>query len=288
MSDVELILDIKNTLGEGPHWCVQEQALYWVDILEDCFYRYDPATGDQERYDIGQAVGTVVRRESGGFVLALRNGLAFYDDEYGLRPIVDPESERPETRFNDGKCDRSGRFWAGTMADGSSPVGSLYRLDTDLTLHRMVTGVSVSNGLGWSPDNRIMYYTDTPTHKIYMYDYDAATGDIENRRVFAEIPDGEGGPDGLTVDSEGGVWSARWDGWKITRYDLDGKVEREVKVPAARVTSCVFGGPDLDELYITTARVGFDAAQLADQPAAGGIFRLKAGVKGMPEPQFGG
>lgn len=287
MSEVELILDAKNILGEGPQWSVEEQAFYWVDIMENCFYRYDPATGQQQRYDVGQPVGTVVLRASGGFVLALKHGLAFYDEEHGLRTIVDPESDKPETRFNDGKCDRSGRFWAGTMGS-NNPVGSLYRLDTDLTLHRMVTGVTISNGLGWSPDNTIMYYTDSPTHKIYAYDYDAATGAIENRRIFAETPEDEGVPDGLTVDSDGFVWSARWDGWKITRFDPAGRVEREIPVPAQRVTSCVFGGADLDELYITTASIGLPSDMLEGQPHAGGVFRLKAGVKGLPEPAFGG
>ena len=284
---VELMLDVRNELGEGPMWDAESQMFYWVDILGDCFYSYDPATGSQERYDIGQPVGTVVLRQQGGFVLALRDGLALWDTTTRtLEFVAQPHGENGGLRFNDGAVDRQGRFWAGTMRMGENDlIGTLYRLDPDHTLHAMQPGVSVSNGLGWSPDNTIMYFCDSGPRTIYKYDFDAATGAIENRRVFVEIPDGEGSPDGLTVDSEGFIWSARWDGWKIVRFDPDGKAEREIPIPAQRVTSCVFGGPDLDQLYITSARIGVD---VAGQPHAGGVFRLDAGVKGLAEPKFGG
>ncbi len=287
MSQPELILDIKNQLGEGPMWDVDAQIFYWVDILGHAFHSLNPATGEHQRYDIGQPVGTVVLRQQGGFVLALRDGLAFYDAATGkLDTIIDPEADRPESRFNDGAVDRQGRLWAGTMDQGQ-PISALYRLDTDLSLHTMETGIITSNGIGWSPDNTIMYYADTGYKTIYKYDFDPATGAIENRRTFVQVSDGEGSPDGLTVDSEGFVWSARWDGWKIARYDPDGRLEREVAMPAARVTSCVFGGENLDELYITTARTGFNEEQLREQPHAGGIFRLRTDVRGIAEPKFG-
>jgi sugar lactone lactonase YvrE len=287
MSEVELLFDGQCTLGEGPMWDADTGLFYWVDILQDCFHQLNPATGAHRRYDIGQPVGTVVLRQGGGFVLALRDGLAFYDADTGqLDPIIDPEPDKPNSRFNDGAVDRQGRFWAGTMGQGD-PVGALYRLDTDLSLHTMVTDVITSNGLGWSPDNTIMYYCDSGPKLISKFDYDPATGAIENRRPFVQIAEGEGSPDGLTVDSEGFVWSARWDGWKIARFDPDGRLEREISIPAARVTSCVFGGPGLDELYITTARMGFSDAELKDQPHAGGVFRVRVDVPGFAEPKFG-
>jgi len=292
MSDVELVLDCKNTLGEGPMWSVREQALYWVDIMGHAVHRLDPATGAHERHDIGQPVGTVVLRASGGFVLALQDGLFFWDRTDGLQKIVDPEPDKPGNRFNDGAVDRQGRFWAGTMALGNGgAVGALYRLDTDHSVHKMVSDIKISNGLGWSPDNKTMYYCDTGYRTIWAYDFHPATGAIENRRNFAVVPDdaGEGGPDGLTVDSEGFVWSARWGGWKIVRYDPAGKIEREVSIPAARVTSVMFGGPNLDELYVTSARLGFDeTTDNETQPHAGGLFRLNPGVQGLPETEYGG
>jgi sugar lactone lactonase YvrE len=291
MSDVELVIDSQNTLGEGPMWSVKEQALYWVDIMGHAVHRFDPATGAHEQYDIGQPVGTVVLRQSGGFVLALKDGLFFWDKTSGLQQIADPEPDKPDNRFNDGAVDRQGRFWAGTMPMSTrDPVGALYRLDTDHSLHTMVPDIITSNGIGWSPDNKTMYYCDTGRVTIWQYDFDPATGDIENRRDFVVVTESdEGKPDGLTVDSEGFIWSARWDGWKICRYDPAGKLEREVRIPAAKVTSVMFGGPNLDELYITTARTGFDAASdAATQPHAGGVFRVRPGVTGLPEPEYGG
>ncbi len=287
MSEVELLLDSKNQLGEGPMWDADSQIFYWVDIIENCFYSLDPLTNDVRRYDIGQPVGTVVLRQQGDFVLALRDGLAFYDARTKkLDFIIDPETDKPDSRFNDGAVDRQGRFWAGTMGKDQGQ-GALYRLDTDLTLHTMEVGVTTSNGLGWSPDNRIMYYCDSGPKTIYQYDFDAVTGAVENRRVFVQIPDGQGSPDGLTVDSDGFIWTARWDGWKIARFDPDGKLEREIPVPAARVTSCIFAGENLDELYITTARTGIHEEQLREQPLAGSLFRLKTDVRGLAEPKFG-
>ncbi|MBZ0292291.1 MAG: SMP-30/gluconolactonase/LRE family protein [Anaerolineae bacterium] len=287
MGEVELLLDVKNQLGEGPMWDADAQKFYWTDIANHCFFSYDPASGQQERYDIGQPVGTVVLRQQGGFVLAMRDGFAFWDpDSQKLEMIIDPESDKPQSRFNDGAVDRQGRFWAGTMGPGG-PVGALYRLDTDLSLHTIQTGVTISNGLGWSPDNKIMYFCDTATQTIYKFDFDPATGDVENRRDYVKIPEGDGSPDGLTVDRDGFVWSARWDGWKIARFDPDGKLEREIAIPAARVTSCVFGGPNLDELYITTARIGLKEKDLQSQPSAGGVFHLKTDVTGIAEPKFG-
>jgi L-arabinonolactonase len=285
MSQVERVLAVQNELGEGPVWNVEEQALYWVDILEGHLHRLHPASGRREFFDAGLAVGALAFRASGGLVLATENGFAFWDPRnQQLQVVADPEADRPDSRFNDGAVDRQGRFWAGTMGEG--PTSALYRLDPDGSVHTMETGITISNGIGWSPDNRTMYYTDTPLRVIYAYDFDPASGAIENRRSFVHVPDGDGLPDGLTVDSEGFVWSACWDGWKVIRYDPDGGVERKVELPVQRPTSCTFGGPDLDELYITSAWIALSAAERKDQPLAGDLFRLKTNVRGLEEPRF--
>ena len=214
MTQVELVLDCRNTLGEGPMWSVAEQALYWVDILGESVHRLDPATGAHEQHDVGQPVGAILLRAGGGFVLALRDGLYTWQPGDSPQLIIDPEPDKPANRFNDAAVDRQGRIWAGTMADGSEPVGSLYRLDADRSLHIMATDIYVSNGLGWSPDNSIMYYCDSGTGSIRAWDFDAQTGGLSNERPYVSAEPVGGAPDGLTVDSEGCVWSARWGGWE--------------------------------------------------------------------------
>ncbi len=282
---VEHVISVNNQLGEGPVWHPDEGALYWVDIHSGCFYRLDPESGQHERFDVGLEVGCLGFRERGGLVMGTKNGLAFWALETkSLEFIADPEAGLPDTRFNDGAVDRQGRFWAGTL--GREKGCALYRLDPDLALHTMQTGVTVANGIGWSPDNRTMYFTDSAPRMIYAYDFDPATGDIANRRPFVHTPDEPGVPDGLTVDSEGCIWSARWGGWKVTRYDPSGLVEREIFVPVAQPTSCAFGGVELDELYITSASVGLGEDELKEQPLAGDVFVLRTDVKGMPEPKF--
>jgi sugar lactone lactonase YvrE len=290
--EIRLALDAKAALGEGPVWCPRENALYWVDILEPALKRFVPATGETRSWTMPQLIGSFALRESGGVVVALRRGIFFFDFATGaVRDVFGAPEEPNDTRFNDGKCDRAGRFWAGTMHfDGlpRQPKGSLYRLDADLRCTRMETGIRTSNGLGWSLDNRLMYYTDTRVSRIDVFDFDPATGAIANRRPFAHVPTETGMPDGLTVDAEGCVWSAHWDGWRIVRYAPDGSVARVVKLPVQRPTSVNFGGPDLRTLYITSARDGLDAQALKDQPQAGGIFALETEVAGLPEPRFAG
>jgi sugar lactone lactonase YvrE len=285
MNELEHVLAVQNELGEGPVWNHEEQSLYWVDINRGHFHRLHPATGAHDVFDVGLPVGTLAFRASGGLVLATRDGFAFWDPEtQALRFIADPEPGKPDARFNDGAVDRQGRFWAGTIS--KEPTSSLYRLDPDGSVHRMESGVTVSNGIGWSPDDRTMYFTDSPLRVIYAYDFDPATGAIENRRPFIHTPERAGVPDGLTVDSEGFIWSARWGGWKVTRYDPAGKAEREIQLSVQYPTSCTFGGPQLDELYITSAWAALSEAERADQPWAGDLFRLQAGVRGFEEPRF--
>jgi sugar lactone lactonase YvrE len=292
VNEVEHVLSVQNELGEGPLWHPEEQALYWVDICRNCFYRYQPTTRKLEAFDVGVAVSALAMREAGGLVMATKRGFAFWNEREGLRFIADPEAHKPQTRFNDGAVDCRGRFWAGTMCDPEDacpePEGSLYRLDADLSLHVMEHGVSISNGIGWSPDQRYMYFTDSPLHVIYVYDFDVAGGAMENRRPFVHTPQEKGVPDGLTVDSEGFIWSACWGGWKITRYDPSGKVERVIQLPVQYPTSCAFGGASLDELFITSAWRALSEEKRQRQPLAGDLFRLRVGIMGLEEPKFAG
>ncbi len=285
--DVACVLDCRSLLGEGPFWDVAEQRLYWVDIKSRRIHRFSPDTGVDEMWPTPEDVGSLAPREKGGLVIALKSGFHFYDPVQGrLVPVALPEGEPGHNRFNDGKTDRQGRFWAGKM--GSRPTNSLFRLDADHSIQRMESGIEVSNGLGWSPDNRTFYYTDSPVKVIYAYDFDPAAGSIRNRRVFARVPAAasEGFPDGLAVDEEGCVWSARWGGWKVVRYRPDGSIDREIPMPVEFPTSCAFGGPELKDLYITSAWVEVAPDRRAQQPLAGDLFCLKTEVRGFPEPLY--
>jgi len=290
---VEHILGVRNKLGEGPLWSSTGQALYWVDIEGHRFYRYQPASGVQESFDVGLPVGVLAPRAAGGLVMATKRGFALWDaPAQPLRFLADPEADRPQMRFNDGAVDCQGRFWAGTMCEvpeqRQGGEGKLYRLDPDGSIRVMETGLTISNGIGWSPDNHTMYLTDSPLYMIYAYDFDPATGAIRNRRPFTHTPDEDGVPDGLTVDSEGYVWSVRWGGWKLTRYDPAGNQERKVRLPVQYPTSCAFGGANLDELYITSAWTELGEKQKQEQPFAGDLFRVKMDIKGMEQPPFAG
>lgn len=293
MSEVEHVLATGNKLGEGPVWDAEVQTLYWVDIYGHTFHRFQPATGKHESYQTGMAVGAFAPRAAGGFVLATERGFALWDQQSGqITFIANPEAAIPTNRCNDGAVDCAGRFWAGTMTEAPERYdlaeGNLYRLDADCSLHCMESGFMITNGMGWSPDNTIMYVTDSPRRVIYAYDFDAATGAIERRRPFIYSPDEAGVPDGLTVDSEGYLWSVRWGGWKITRYDPAGKEERAIRLPVQYPTSCTFGGSDLDELFVTSAWTELGAARRAQQPQAGDLFRLRPGSKGLLQPKFRG
>ncbi|MGE4250254.1 MAG: SMP-30/gluconolactonase/LRE family protein [Parvibaculaceae bacterium] len=284
----------KNICGEGPVWDGKEQALYWVDIPQGLILRRSEADGAVTQWSVGTDIGAMALRADGGIVAGLRSGFAFFDPGSAtVKLIGDPEADRSDTRFNDGKCDPQGRFWCGTFHDlpdpkKRQPVAALYRLDADLTWHKMLDGVRGSNGIGWSPDGRTMYYTDTPTYRIDAFDFDPASGALGNRRVFAALPAGVGRPDGLTVDAEGFVWSAHFDGWRVTRYRPDGAIDRTIMLPVRHVTSCAFGGADLRTLYITSATEDLTDEELADQPLAGGLFAYHPGVGGLPMARFAG
>ncbi|HQZ13573.1 MAG TPA: SMP-30/gluconolactonase/LRE family protein [Devosia sp.] len=277
-------------LAEGPCWSAAQQKLYWVDILAPAILQSDLKRGVAVSRPMPELVSALVPRHRGGFVATTQHGIKALDIETGsMTPIANPEASKPGNRFNDARCDRRGRLWAGTLAIDTTPgEGSLYRLDPDGQIHRMDTGFHVSNGLDFSPDNRRLYFTDTGKRRIYVYDFDLESGEIDNRRVFHELPEGIGTPNGLTVDSEGYVWSAQWDGWCVTRYDPDGEVERVVNLPVPRPTSCVFGGPDLTTLLVTSARIRLSAQQLAEAPLSGSVFAVETGIRGMPDTPFAG
>jgi sugar lactone lactonase YvrE len=237
-----------------------------------------------------EEVGSFALRERGGLVAALRSGFALIDLDTGaIERLVDPEADQPDNRFNDGRCDRQGRFWAGTMNEPrAARSGALWRLDSDLSRHRVADDVMVANGLAFSPDDRLMYWSDSRALTIWVFDLDAPSGKVANRRVFARLEPHQGGPDGAAIDAEGCYWSACYRGSRLMRFRPDGTIERKIRLPVSRVTMCAFGGPDLRTLYITSARSGMSASELEREPLAGGIFALEVDVAGLPEPRFKG
>lgn len=289
--EVELILDAKAILGECPSWDERTQNLYWVDIEKKQLNIFNPSSKKNRIINLNHYVSAVAPRQSGGLVLAMHHGFHFLDlENENLTPICDPEKHLPKNRFNDGKCDPTGRFWAGTTAmNDSNNKGRLYCLDTKQKITSVINEVKMSNGLAWSPDNQTMYYIDTPTKEVAAFDFHLDTGNINNKRIVVTIPDEEGVPDGMTIDEEGNIWVAHWGGYKVSCWNPNsGALLRTIKLPAVNVTSCVFGGENLNELYITTASSGLDDKALSEQPLAGGLFRLKTNVKGLPTVRYKG
>jgi len=286
---VRCVFPGEDFLGEGPHWDAASGRLHWVDILAPAIVSGNPDTGERVAREMPELVGCVVPRSSGGLICATETGIKMVEPDGSLRMLCEPEVDRPGNRFNDGKCDSHGRFWVGSLAIDTTPgKGALWRIGADGSAARMDDGFHISNGLGWSPDDRHMYFTDSGKRVIWVYDFNADQGTIDNRRLFAGPPEGGSVPDGLAVDAEGGVWSAGWDGWTITRYAPDGQVDRTIPLPVPRPTSVAFGGPDLRTLFITTARIRLSAALLADAPLSGSILSVDAGVGGLPVMPFAG
>jgi len=293
-SSLRCLGDARALLGEGPVWSPRDHALYWVDILAPALYALndDGLTGsvaNPEVHRLGTMISLAVPCASGGLLVATPGGLMTWDGTGGpMTLFAHPEAGRPGQRYNDGKCDRLGRLWIGSMDMGAAPHrGHLYRVDPDGRCSRMDSGFTVPNGLGFSPDDRRMYFTDTDRHTIFEYDFDLAAGTIGNRRPLIRIDPAEGKPDGLTVDADGCLWVAVWDGWHLARYSPRGELLQRVRLPVPRPTSCAFGGLQLRTLYVTSARVRLDTQALAAAPLSGALFALEIpGVQGLPETVF--
>lgn len=287
--DVRCVIPHSAFLAESPHWLGDGRSLLWVDILAPSVNISNLATGDTRTTPLGELVGVVVPRTSGGFIAATQSGFRVLDLPGGeMHPIAAP-LHMSGRRFNDGKCDALGRLWAGTLAIDATPErGALYRLDTDGVLDEIEGGFHICNGLGWSPDNTRFYLADSGRRTVYVYDYALDTGRVSNKRVFATFTDSEGMPDGLAVDAQGHVWCAMWDGWAIKRLAPDGSVVRSIDLPVPRPTNLAFGGPQLTTLYITTARIRLSATQLAAAPLSGSLLALDVDVAGAPVRGYGG
>jgi len=289
---VEVAVNDSCFLGEGPVWDRKADTLFWVDILKGDIHEYNPQTNSHKTIHTQQMVGAVALCADGNLLAALKNGLAKINRQtHEISTIAHPEPDLPANRFNDGKCDPAGRFWIGTMAIDETPnAGSLYMLDANHRTTKKVEGTTISNGMAWSADNRMFYYIDTPTQTIVAYDFDNSDGGISNKRVAFKIDEKEGYPDGMTIDDEGMLWVAHWNGWQVSRWNpITGEKLFTLPMPVANVSSCTFGGEGLQDLYITTARKDLSPDQLNQQPLAGCLFIWKnTGYKGKPAVEFNG
>jgi sugar lactone lactonase YvrE len=272
VSKVDLAIESNDILGECPLWDDRQGALLWIDIEAPALKRFD---GRLHVVTLPEKIGSFALRSKGGLVAALQSGIYLYSPEEAQATLLSrPEDHREELRFNDGRCDRAGRFWAGSMNDAThAPEGSLYRFNADGSSTRMRKSISVPNSLSWSPDGRTMYFADSPRHKIWAFDYDQQSGEMLNERIFATPYPAF--PDGSCVDADGCLWNAEYGGARVVRYTPQGKVDRVIEVPAENPTCCCFGGARLDTLYITTAR-------------GPGVLAVQPGSTGLPEARFAG
>lgn len=276
----ELIADYACITGENPLWNPLDQRLYWLDIEDPRMFRYDPATGQHEQFFSGEQVGGFTIQEDGALLLFLARGAIKHWQNGNLTTLIDEIPAERESRFNDVIADPEGRVFCGSMPGPNGP-GRLYRLDCDGTLTVVLEGIGCSNGMGFTPDRRGMYYTDSAACTITRFDYDQSSGTISNGRVFAHNHAADGFPDGMTVDADGFVWSARWDGNRLVRYTPDGILVQEIIFPVRKVSSVVFGGPDYADIYVSTAGGN---EKPTDGVHAGALFRVRVpGVRGVPE-----
>jgi sugar lactone lactonase YvrE len=296
--EVSTAVACRNRLGEGSYWDARRGLLWWLDVpLPSKLFSLDPATGTVKSYAMPEMITSVRARKDGtGLIVACHSGISSFDYATGqLTHVLRPEPQKPYNRSNDGGTDARGRFWFGTMQNNIQPnggpidlvegAGTLYRLDPDMTLTPFETGIWVSNTVCWSPDNRTMYFCDTASGIISAYDFDVDDGVISNKRPFARFD--RGAPDGSCVDAEGCLWNARWDGGCVVRFSPRGEVDTVIELPVAKVTSCAFAGPDLADLYITTATYGMSEADFAATPEAGNLFVCRPGATGQAAPEFG-
>lgn len=290
---VRCLLDARARLGECPRWDEKTGILYWVDIKSCALHRFDPVAGTDRLRSFDEEIGCFALDRNGGFVAGMRSGFVRCDSFDGpVRAIGDPETDKPDNRFNDGRCDPAGRFIAGTMNEAKTAAdGTLYCLDwrADLVARRItpIAGDALTmNGLAFSPDGSRMYYSDTPNHVVYMLDYDVDSGVASNKRVFHRFPPGNGRPDGASVDAEGYYWSALYAGGRVVRISPDGRIVAEVRIPARHCTMIAFGDEDLQTAYVTTARDDMTVPALREYPQAGGIFAFRVTTPGLSEYRF--
>jgi sugar lactone lactonase YvrE len=288
---MEQVGSVMSLLGEGPVWDDIRQSLLWVDIPSGVIHEVHPQTAVHRQIRTGEMVGAVALTPQGDMIAALQHGFCMIDRLTGtIKRICDPEAHLPGNRFNDGKCDPSGRFWAGTMSMSEDRTdGNLYRIGHDLQPTVHLSQVTVSNGLAWSNDGRYMYHIDSPTRAVTRYDYHSASGLISGSRTVITFSEEDGYPDGMTIDDEGMLWIAHWDGWQLSRWDpASGACIGRISLPVSRVTSCTFGGEGFEDLYVTSARFGLTDRQLQEQPLAGALFVIRGtGCRGMAAARFG-
>ncbi|KAF3887533.1 SMP-30/gluconolactonase/LRE family protein [Tolypothrix bouteillei VB521301] len=280
------VLASRARLGESPVWDATQKLLYWVDIYNYRVHQFNRATGHNSFFDVGDVVGCIGLAGANRLIMAQRDRLAFLNTQTGdITPIIQVEADKPNNRFNDGKCDPQGRFWFGSMSQEKSQA-SLYRYDPDNSLHLMETGLTVTNGMGWSSNGKTFYLTDSDQQKIFAYDFDSQSGKISNRRIFVDLTHESFFPDGLTVDSEGNIWSAMWEGGCVIRFDSTGKEVLRIRLPVKSPTNCTFAGEDLKLLYITTASVGLSQAEIDKSVSSGDLFEVQTDIVGLPSYHF--
>lgn len=288
----KVVSDIRCQLGEGPVWDQNTQSIIWLDIIAGQIHEYHVTARIYRQIEVGRMVGAVALTQRGHYIAALEDGISRIRRNTGeITPLLKIEGDVSTNRFNDGKCDPNGRFWAGTMSlTEDQPSGSLYAINRDLSWQKKVKDVTISNGLAWSIDKSRLFYIDSPTRQVVAYDFDNATGSIDNGQVVIQIPEAEGFPDGMTIDQEGKLWIAHWGGWQVARWDPEtGQKLKSIRLPTAHITSCTFGGKYYSDLYITSAQKGLSSIELKDQPLAGSLFVVPdCDHKGIPAVRFGG
>jgi len=288
--EISCVAQTEDNLGEGVIWNPGEQSLYWVDAYGPAVHRLRHAGGDIRSWTLPEVIGSLVFTSAGGIVAGLQSGFCRLSlDPVAVEPVTNPQPG-PDVIFNDGKCDRRGRYLVGTMDRNFTPgAGKLWRLDADWSTHMLDDGITISNGLGWSPDNKTMYFADTRALVVYAYDYDIETGDVANKRTFLRTDDMVGRVDGATVDRDGNYWCAMIHDGSVCCFDPNGRLDRRIELPVKHPTMCSFGGPNLDTLYVVTSRRFLDDDGLREQPLAGSLFAITGtGAVGLPEPYFAG
>jgi sugar lactone lactonase YvrE len=288
---VEEVVEAGTEIGEAPIWVPEESRLYWVDTEASRAFSFRPADREYKSYQLSMPTTALLRRRGGGWLAVTKKGLAFWDQATDIFDfIVDPVADEPDLCFNDGAIDRRGALLAGTMnfREHIRKDGRLYRLSPDLRLSELDSGLSVANGIGFSLDGKKVYVSEQFAGRILVWDYDEKAGTVSNRRTFAEVDRGAGLPDGIIVDAEDYLWNGRWGGSRIARYDPEGRLDLEIEMPVETSTCLAFGGEGLDELYVTTACYGLDAAARRASPRAGSLFRVGTGIRGLVEPRFVG